>query len=163
MKTIYLIGFMGSGKSTIGRLLAEKLQTSFMDTDHYIEEKYGLISNIFKNEGEKTFRSYEEDALKSTKEYDVVATGGGIVETASNFETMKNNGVIIYLQTSFQEIHQRLKDDQNRPLWSKGLEENKKLYKARISKYEKFCDWKIITDHKASEEVMKEILKKLNV
>lgn|SRR5690625_4524821 len=163
MKTLYLIGFMGSGKTTIGKMLAKQLQKSFIDTDQYIEKHYGSIPDIFNNQGEKTFRLYENNALKKTTHYEIVATGGGIVENEANYQTMKNNGVIIYLYASFSNIHERLKDDQSRPLWGKGLKENEKLYKKRMPKYEAFSDFKIVTDHKTCEEVVEEILERLNV
>jgi len=105
VKTIFLIGFMGSGKSTVGKSLSETYHLSFIDTDAYIEEAYDQkISEIFKVYGENVFRTYEQEAIERAVTYDVVSTGGGIVERETNIKTMKNNGKIVFLQTSFTHI-----------------------------------------------------------
>ncbi len=163
MQKIYLIGFMGSGKSTIGKALARKLGKSYVDTDTFIEEKYGSIPEIFKNEGEETFRLYEIEALKATTTYDVISTGGGIVEKEENIQTMKKHGMIIYLHTSFKEISERLELDENRPLWNQDHEEKQKLFERRIPLYKKCSDHIVSTDHKSIEEVVEEIIAFVNV
>src|SRR5690625_3132536 len=104
---------MGSGKSTIGKDLANKLSKSYVDTDQYIVEKHQReIADIFQKNGESTFRKYEIDALNSLSTYEVVSTGGGIVERDENLQTMEKNGFIFYLHASFEEISNRLEKDE---------------------------------------------------
>lgn len=159
MKTIYLIGFMGSGKSTIAAELAKSLSTSYIDTDDYIENKHEVkIADIFNVSGEKVFRRYEILALKEVSSYDVVSTGGGIVENEENFNTMNDTGVIVYLKTSFEEISRRLENDTNRPLWDNNINEKITLYERRIPLYEKHADYVVVTDHKVVEDIVKEII-----
>lgn len=158
MKTIYLIGFMGSGKSTVGTELAKQLNITHIDTDDFIEDKHGSIPEIFKNNGEETFRSYEINALKETTNYKVVSTGGGIVEKKENYITMKNNGIIVYLHTSFNEISKRLGQDMNRPLWNKDLEEQQRLYNRRIPLYKECSDYVVSTDEKSIQQIVQKII-----
>lgn len=158
MNTIYLIGFMGSGKSTIGKELAEVLSKKYIDSDDYIENKHQeKIPNIFKTKGEEVFRDYETVALKEVSAYDVVSTGGGIVEKEKNLKTMKNTGVVIFLKTSFEEVSSRLKDDINRPLWDNDIEGKIKLFNRRIPLYESYADYIINTDNKSIKEIVREI------
>src|SRR5690625_1172113 len=159
MKTIYLIGFMGSGKSTIGQELSKKLSRSYIDTDNYIEKKHGKISRIFQKMGEEVFRTYETQAIKQTKSYEIISTGGGIIERKENLQEMNRNGIIIYLSTSFDEIYERLGHDENRPLWSNNLEEVKKLYDRRMPLYKIFSNYTVITDGKSIQENVQEIKK----
>ncbi len=95
MKNIYLIGFMGTGKSTVGKILAEELGADFVDTDKMVEEKTGrTISDIFENSSEDEFRRLETEVLRDITEKDslVVSTGGGIVVTRGNLDLMKETG-----------------------------------------------------------------------
>lgn len=160
MKTIYLIGFMGSGKSQVGASLQRNYNLSFIDTDNYIEKKYSKdIPTIFKEEGEDQFRVYEIETLKNLKDYGVIATGGGIVEREENYQTMKENGTTIYLKTSFDAIMMRLKYDQSRPLWNQSIEERRSLYEKRKKKYTSFSDEVVCTDTLTVEEISKAIMK----
>lgn len=158
MKTIFLIGFMGSGKSTVASELAKSTLKTYIDTDDYIEEVYQeKIVNIFKRHGEDVFRTYEIAALKEVGSYDVVSTGGGIVEKEENLHTMKENGIIIYLETSFEEITNRLKNDVDRPLWDNEVTEKIKLYERRIPIYEQYADYVIETNNKTVNDIVKDI------
>lgn len=158
MKTFFLIGFMGSGKSTVGIELARQLSKTFVDTDNYIENRYEQkITHIFQNDGEITFRTFETAALKKVSSYGIVATGGGIVEREENIHTMKSSGSIIYLQTSFKAIADRLKNDEARPLWDSDMEDKIKLYERRIKHYQKHADYTIKTDNKSIDEIVNEI------
>lgn len=164
MKVIYLIGFMGSGKSTIGLRLAKRLNKDFVDTDQFIVKTLQKeISEIFMENGESTFRDYEIDALKKVSAYGVVATGGGIVEKNENLRTMQKNGLIIYLHTSFDEISNRLGRDKKRPLWNDNTEDKLKLYHRRIPLYKKYADHIIYTDGKLVDEIVQEIEKTLKI
>ncbi|MGE5308583.1 MAG: shikimate kinase [Deltaproteobacteria bacterium] len=119
MKNIYLIGFMATGKSTVGRLLARRLGREFVDLDRYIEEKAGKkIADIFALCGEGFFRSLEKRILSevSGRGGIIVACGGGIVTDGDNIAVMKRTGTIVCLTASVEEILKRVKDPSSRPL-----------------------------------------------
>src|SRR5690625_3582634 len=108
MKPIFLIGFMGSGKSTVGKAISERYHLSFVDLDEYIVKKHGMeITTIFENFGENQFRKMEHEALHEVLLKSIIATGGGIVEQKDNISLMKEKGVIIYLYASYDEIDRR--------------------------------------------------------
>lgn len=159
MNKVYLIGFMGCGKSTIGTELSTKLDIVQLDTDDYIEEKYNTkISDIFRVNGENTFREYEAEALEEIDVDGVISTGGGIVEKKESIKIMNNKGIIIYLSAFFNEIVKRLESDQNRPLWDKNKEDEMKvLFDKRISLYKKHADYTIDTTNKTVAEIASEI------
>lgn len=109
---LYLIGYMCSGKTTLGNLLSSITGKNFIDLDQYIEKKYSdTINGIFAKYGEVTFREIERDALKSISEKSdsIIATGGGTPCFFDNMEFMNKNGVTIYLQCSNEELLNRLK------------------------------------------------------
>src|SRR5690625_2996533 len=108
LKMIYLVGFMGSGKSRIGEYVQKKHEVYFMDKDTYVTETQRKeIPAIFAEEGEVAFRRYETEALVSLTDVDVIATGGGIVEKEVNRSYMKEHGIVVYLQAPFHEIMNR--------------------------------------------------------
>ncbi|MDK2937043.1 MAG: shikimate kinase [Eubacteriaceae bacterium] len=118
-KPIALIGFMGSGKSSIGPMLAQKLNYRFVDTDTLIEEKAGQkISAIFANQGEKAFREMETAVLKELSKDTslVIATGGGIVLKEENRDLLENSTFLVSLMASPEIIYERTRTDNNRPL-----------------------------------------------
>jgi shikimate kinase len=119
-KHIFLIGFMGSGKSTVGAILAERLNLPFIDSDAAIEEKTGKrIHELFSEEGEAAFRKYEMDFLDELKTTDqsVIAVGGGLPAIDGAIELMHELGLVIYLNTSLLTLIKRLKDERElRPL-----------------------------------------------
>ena len=117
---IFLIGFMGSGKSTVGKLLAERLNLPFIDSDKEIERNTGkTINEIFSEEGEEAFRKMEMTfltQLKSTKP-SVIAVGGGLPANEGALELMHKIGLVIYLNTSLLTLIKRLKEEKHlRPL-----------------------------------------------
>lgn len=120
---IILIGFMGSGKTTVGKALSEKLNWKFLDTDSYIEEKtQKKISQIFKEDGEKIFRAEEKKVVKKIlklKNY-VISTGGGMPANEENLQNLKNSGLVIWLKASAEDIYKRIKNDFSRPLLPKN-------------------------------------------
>ncbi len=120
MKRIFLIGYMGSGKTTVGKLLAASLGFSFIDLDHYIENRYNRrISDLFAERGEAGFREIEHRLLQEVAEIEnaVVSTGGGAPCFFDNMLLMNRVGTTVYLQTNAQELARRLQKVQsNRPL-----------------------------------------------
>ncbi len=117
---IYLIGMMGTGKTTVGKLLAQKLGYRFFDTDELIEAVAGKkISTIFAEEGEESFRDLESKVLNEVSAYtrSAIATGGGIVRRQMNWSYLRQ-GLIIWLDTDLTILQERLAQDQNRPLAS---------------------------------------------
>lgn len=138
MKPIFLCGFMGCGKSTIGKLLASKLNLEFIDADTYIEQSAGMnIPDIFRLKGEQHFRELEYECCKelAQRKNCIVATGGGMLTFARCWNAIKECGIVIYLDPSFQVCYQRIKNS-NRPLVvSNSKEELCKLYQKRHSLY----------------------------
>lgn len=154
---IYLIGMPGSGKSTIGKLLAKDLSKNFIDLDHKIEEKYGLfIDQIIEQYGEKTFRELETETLKNLNvTHSIISTGGGIVTIKENKKYM--DGFVIYIDTPLEMIKARLENSYQRPLLkTKSLDD---LYDERFLKYQSFAD--IIISNRNSIELTIESIKKV--
>lgn len=126
---IFLIGYMGSGKSTLGRQLASELSYKFIDLDEYIQQMTGQsITTIFRDQGEEHFRVIEAELLRRIVEDDVVvATGGGCPVHHNNMDWIRKNGVSIYLKIGAKEAYDRLKNARSdRPLL-KGLSEKSLL------------------------------------
>jgi shikimate kinase len=120
---IFIVGFPTSGKTSIGKLLAKKLNVAFYDTDQLIEEKTNKrISEIFESEGEESFRLLEKEILESLKDKTgIVSTGGGMPCFHSNMDTMIEMGTVIYLYVDFEILLGRFRDKkatENRPLLS---------------------------------------------
>lgn len=128
---IFLIGFMGSGKTTVGKILAEKLNYNFLDSDSWIENKTRMsISSIFDTKGEAYFRSLEYEFIQQL-EIDtpsVISTGGGLPCFNDLIEKMKQIGIVFYLKTSEDNILNRLNLDQTRPLLKDLIESERKLF-----------------------------------
>lgn len=157
---VILIGFMGAGKSTIGRLLSMKLKSGFADTDSFIEEsRNSTISHIFATEGEAAFRKYETETLKELMSSDknlVIATGGGTVTGEENREMMKD-ATVIYLTASPETLFKRAGTDSSRPL-SKTSELFFRLLYERIPLYEEIADYTVNTESKDASGLAQEIL-----
>lgn len=119
VKNIYLVGLMGAGKTTIGRMLAKHLQKAFYDSDQEIERRTGVnIPLIFELEGEDGFRKREALVIDELTKLDniVLATGGGVVLLKKNRDALKHNGMVIYLRANVRELWHRTRNDKNRPL-----------------------------------------------
>jgi shikimate kinase len=120
---LILVGMMGSGKTTMGRILAKHLEKVFVDSDEEIQSRTGVtIPHIFDVEGEPGFRMRETAALEALLHRDnlVLATGGGAVLAAENREMMRENGIVIYLKASVHDLWMRTRNDKNRPLLQTG-------------------------------------------
>lgn len=161
MNVIILIGMMGSGKTTVGKLLAERLQYKLIDTDHIIEETQGLsITRIFEAHGESKFRELEENVIdKISKLTDVViSTGGGIILNPINTIRLKEMGTVIYLKASAEQLEANLSDSpDDRPLLKTHT--LAVLLKVRESLYANAAHYCIDIDGKTIEEITSEILK----
>jgi shikimate kinase len=136
---LYLIGMMGCGKTTIGKLLAQKLGYYFFDTDDLIVKASGrTISDLFEKEGEDVFRELETQVLSEVSAYKnlVIATGGGIVIRPKNWSYL-HHGVILWLDVPVAELYHRLKEDNTRPLLQDPdpLEKLKTIWQTRESLY----------------------------
>ena len=166
-KNIYLIGLMGSGKTTLGKILSKKLDKHFYDSDQVIEEKLGVnVPMIFEYEGEAGFREREKDILKElvSKQNIVLATGGGIILSESNRHLLAKNGIVIYLKSNQKDLVLRMKNDKTRPLLKNGNVELiiKKLCQEREPLYEEIADFKVVTKNKRIYEVVNEIVRIIN-
>ncbi|WP_035186168.1 shikimate kinase [Alteribacter aurantiacus] len=138
-KTIYLTGFMGAGKSTVGKLLAQKLGVGFVDLDDYIEETSNKkIPHIFKEHGEAHFRKLETQALIDvSRKSIVISTGGGVVETKESQRIMKETGMIFFLDAPFPVLYERIFGDPNRPLAALKKDDLQKRFERRKPLYER--------------------------
>ncbi|SFI48438.1 MULTISPECIES: shikimate kinase [unclassified Bacillus (in: firmicutes)] len=159
MKALYITGFMGSGKTTVGKALSSALHMPVIDTDQCIEEKTKkIIRDIFSEEGEGVFRKYESEVLQllPTNDY-IITTGGGIVEKAENREWMKERGTVIYLYCDPYVIAERIAGDTTRPLFQK---ENIGSFIEKFEKrqvYYEEATVKIDTTNKSIEAIVQEI------
>lgn len=163
MDNIILIGFMGSGKTSVGMRLASARECSFFDTDQMIEQKYNkAISEIFKEHGEEYFRLLETamlEQLLSKRECFVLSVGGGLPIRPENHEYLKKIGKIIYLNPSKEILIERLRGDKNRPLLKgEDLEEKiESLMNKRKEVYEQLADQVVHTDGMSFEKIINQI------
>ncbi len=165
-RNIFIVGAMGSGKSSIGRLLAKKIKMQFVDTDHEIERISNHdISTIFEKYGEKTFREKETEALikLSGIKNHVIATGGGIILKKINIEFMKEKGLVVFLDIDLETQLKRVKYRKHRPLLKDfGLDEKLKILKnERDPIYNNISDYIIDVSDKDKSTIVEEIENKL--
>jgi shikimate kinase len=158
---IVLIGFMGTGKSTIGRFLAEKLAWDLVDTDHYIEKQEGMsIAELFSKQGEMYFRAAETRAIQNimANTNQVIATGGGAVLAEENRKALKASGYVVALTASVETIIQRVGGDRIRPLLQgKANEVVPQLLEQRKHAYD-FADLTLSTDRLRIEFIAQRLL-----
>ena len=162
----YLIGMMGSGKSSVGKLLANKLQFSNIDIDKEIEKDEKLsIKEIFEKKGENYFREIESKYLLRKRKLAVVSCGGGIILYKKNREFLKTSGYTIYLKSSIPTLEKRLLNENGRPLLSNdNLKETLiNIYSKRKTLYTSAANTTIITDRRSVKEVCELIIKKLKI
>lgn len=164
MKNVYLIGMMGSGKTSTAREFA-KLHSDFsvLDLDQLIEEETGKsINQIFEERGEAAFRELEGKILGRVVNDSgpvIASTGGGIVLVSQNADLMRSRGTVIYLKTSFPVLWERVKHSKTRPLLKSDKPEEtfRAIFEARVPFYEQIAHHTVVTDGKTPAEVAREI------
>ena len=165
---LILIGYMGCGKSSVGKKIAEAAGLNFLDTDALIEEKEGCsISQIFATRGEAYFRVLEtqciqellEEKQKGNGSLQLISVGGGLPVREENRTLLKQLGVVIYLKATEETIYQRLKGDTTRPLLQgeNQIQKIKDMMAQRESKYMDAANYVVAVDEKTIDEVVEEI------
>lgn len=165
-KSIVFIGFMGAGKTTIGKLLAEKLNRKFIDVDEEIEKEFKMpVSQIFATFGEKTFREKEKSLITNLCEQkgQILSLGGGAFLQKEIKEVCLSSSIVIFLDISFESWKDRLEliIDSRPVLHGKTLEGMEELYNNRQAVYSQH-HIKIVTDHKSPDEIVHSILRYLD-
>lgn len=161
---IYLIGMMGSGKSTIGKILAKNIYYNFIDVDDFIvkHSEYESINRIFEEKNEDFFRVLEKDAMKELSKFEktVIATGGGVILNEENIQIMHSTGLVIYLESSIENLVKRLEDSKDRPLLKDvDLKEKlEKLFNKRERFYSQAANLIIDISAKDKDDIVDEIV-----
>ena len=150
LRPIALIGMPGGGKSTVGRHLSRRLKRRFVDADHEIERRLGCpIRVYFEQEGEQSFRDVEQEVIADLVGLDdsVIATGGGAVLREANREALRQRAHVVYLRSTPEELHRRLRHDTHRPLLqvSDPLRRLRELYAERDPLYRRTAHFVIET------------------
>lgn len=151
---VILIGMPGSGKTTIGKLLAQEYNCSFCDMDDYINEiSQKSIAELFL-EGEHVFRNYETQACReiSTSDKTVISTGGGVIKKDINIEILKEVGIILFINRPIEKILEDININ-SRPLLQDGKEKLYNLYNERINLYKNAADIEILNDKSLNDAV----------
>lgn len=165
-ENILLIGFMGTGKTSVSRVLKEMTKLPEIDMDKYIVEKENKsISDIFDQFGEDYFRKIETECLKEILENKgaIVSCGGGVVVKDENVAYMKDKGIIVLLTAKPETVYNRVKDCKDRPILNNNMnvEFIESLMEKRKDRYLSVADIIIETDNKTVKEIASEILKKI--
>ncbi len=168
MENVFLVGFMGSGKSTIASCLVKNYGMDMIDMDQLIVEREGMsISDIFAQKGEQYFRDVETNLLIEIQgeQNKVVSCGGGVVLREENVQVMKKCGQVVLLDAKPETILERVKDDDNRPLLrgNKNVQFIRDMMEKRQPKYEAAADLVIHTDGKSADEICKEIISNVKI
>ncbi|MBO5745918.1 MAG: shikimate kinase [Clostridia bacterium] len=155
---IVLCGFMGCGKSTVGKLLANRLNFTFCDSDFSIEQREGCsISEIFSRHGEEHFRATEKEVVKelSAQKGLVIATGGGVVINPDNAENLRKTGLVIFLDVTPETVLKRLEGDTTRPLLMRDDKETavRELLNCRKPIYKTAAHFTVDANHEAQKTV----------
>jgi shikimate kinase len=167
IRNLALIGFMGTGKSSVGRLIAEQLHYSFIDTDELIEARAGKsISAIFAEDGESAFRQREKEIVAelATRNRSVVATGGGLGANEQNLASLKEHSLVVCLWASPEKIWERVRSQTHRPLLRETDPPAKirQLLAAREPFY-KQADVLLNTEVRSVKEVAQQVLHQFNL
>ena len=161
-KHIFLIGFMGAGKSAIAKGLEKRFGCARVEMDQAIEEQQNMtINEIFAQRGEEAFRQIETEFLKEIAQQEacVVSCGGGVVLREENIALMKQSGTVIYLSATPETIYERVHRSTHRPLLNghMDVEYIAQMLTARLPHYQKAMDLAIVTDEKSKEDIVSEI------
>ncbi|MFF2795124.1 shikimate kinase [Lysinibacillus xylanilyticus] len=157
MRKIYLVGFMGSGKSALGRRLSYLLKMPYYDMDHEIVRQQGMtIPQIFEKYGEARFREIETEFLKKFRdEACIISTGGGVAINAENRKIMRRSGLVFFLDATFEDIYKRIQHDPNRPIvQSSTKEELEKLYHYRRRFYRETGHIQVLTEGRTLRHIL---------
>lgn len=163
IQNLALIGFMGTGKSTVGQMLASHLHFSFLDTDHVIEARAGKsINDIFAQEGEAAFRAWEQRIVRELEQRKktVISTGGGLPTIPENLASLKTHSLVVCLWAAPEKIWERVRHQNHRPLLNDPdpLEKIRKLLAAREPFYRQ-ADVLVNTEMRSVREVFLQVLK----
>lgn len=163
---IVLVGFMGAGKTAVGRVLAVRLGYQFIDIDHKIEEEQGCsVQQIFVHAGEKTFRALETKALESfcSINNSIISTGGGILTTEGNDELIRKIGSCVYLKADLDIIFKRVSQNTSRPLLKtpNPRQTIEDLFAKRKHLYESVADVTVISGNMSVYQVTSQIIRNL--
>ncbi|QIL46560.1 shikimate kinase [Vagococcus coleopterorum] len=162
---VVLVGFMGVGKTTIGRILAKELGLPFMDMDRELVNRIGMpIKDLFEQSGEEAFRLEETKLLAELRSYEgVISTGGGIATRPENVELLLQFETVVFLHASFSVVNYRINKNKRRarPLAEGDVGELKKLFFDRKVSYEKVATFRQNTNHKPLKKITAEIREKL--
>ena len=167
-ENIFLVGLMGAGKSTVGRILARRLSKRFVDTDHEIEKRNGVtIPVIFEIEGEEGFRRREQEVLADLSQEKglILSTGGGIVLKPENREVLRNHGFVVYLNARPELLADRTKHDRSRPLLNveDPLTRLRELHAVRDPLYREVAHAVVETGRGAPQQVVQAILAEISL
>ena len=165
-ENIFLIGFMGAGKSSVARALVEQLHCPLVEMDEQIVKEQGMsINEIFEKYGEDRFREIESQLILAlgSRQASVISCGGGVVVRPENTEYMKKSGRIVYLQASPQTVYDRVKNSNDRPMLRghMNVEYIAQLMEKRRALYEAAAELTVVTDGKSTKEIAGEIIGRL--
>ena len=163
---LYLVGMMGAGKTTVGRLLARRLKLRFLDCDHEIERRCGVkVPLIFDIEGEAGFRARETQVLAelTALEAVVLATGGGAVLAEANRRRLAAGGTVIYLCAQPEDLYERVRQDRNRPLLATAdpLGRLRQLFVQRDPLYREVADLVVDTGRQSVQSLARTLVDQL--
>jgi shikimate kinase len=163
VERIYLVGFMGAGKTTVGRELSLRLHRPFFDLDAEIERAESLsVADIFSSFGEQRFRELERTHLKRLSEQQgIIALGGGAYMDPANRQVADDTGAVVWLETSLAAVRERVKPDGSRPLLS-NPDQVERLYASRLPFY-KLARIHVLTDNRLPDTIAQEIIRKVTM
>ena len=165
MRKIYLVGFMGCGKSAIGRRLSYFLKMPYYDMDHEIVRQQGMsIPEIFEKFGEARFREIETEFLQNFRdEACIIATGGGVAVNEENRKIMRRTGLVFFLDARFDDIYMRIRNDKNRPIVQKSTERDlEELYNYRRKFYREAGHIQVLTAGRTLRQIVEYIAFQVN-
>lgn len=164
-RNVFLVGFMGAGKSTVARKVARACGVASLDMDKYIERSYGKpVREIFDEGGEELFRRIETETLRELAAKDdgmLVSCGGGIVKSAENRRLLAEGGTVVHLLVDADEAAARISDKSSRPLFN-DIESARRLCAERLPLYEEVADFTVATGGRDLRDVARELRRYLS-